>query len=75
MAEEYKRKLYADHGMVVIPFAVESTGRIGGAARAFLLQRCPDKDKKELKYFYRDLSIVLALHLGKMMYSTRSRAA
>ena len=58
-AEINKRARYASADLV--PFAVETGGRLGADARAFLV-RCaeaaPDRDK-ELQYLYRAVSSVL----------------
>jgi hypothetical protein len=68
-AEDYKNK---PPGVVVTPFALESTGRIGPSALAFLNRVCAD-NPAALKFFISDLSHCLAAHLGRIIAATRRR--
>jgi hypothetical protein len=67
--EEYRNM---PPGLVVTPFALESTGRIGPAALAFLNIACADRPAA-LKMFISDLSICLSAHLGRIIGTTRRR--
>jgi hypothetical protein len=59
-------------GIVVTPFALESTGRIGPSALTFLNIVCAD-NPSALKFFISELSYCLAAHLGRIIAATRSR--
>jgi hypothetical protein len=78
LAEERKLREYDGHaqGINVVPFAVESTGRLGPAAQALLNRLCADEDKARiLGAFNSDLSFILASAKGHLLSVCRSRLA
>jgi hypothetical protein len=78
LAEERKRSEYDGHaqGINVVPFAVESTGRLGPAAQALLNRLCADEGKARiLGAFNSDLSFILASAKGHRLSVCRSRLA
>ena len=58
-AEMSRRRRYASDDLV--PFAIETGGRLGTEARAFLLKcaDCAEEPATELKYLYRAISTML----------------
>ena len=74
-AEARKRRDYQNFpaGVIVTPFAVESTGRLGPAAKELLALVCADRPSS-LRYFLTDISICLAAHLGNMVAASKRRA-
>ena len=64
-AEERKRQQYAERGQVVIPFAVESHGRLGAEAKKYLGRLAAKASE--------DISHILAFHLGRAQLLTRQR--
>ena len=66
---EYTGTLYADS---LIPFALESTGRVGRAAAAFL-QRVGSIDPGVVAALQVELSTILARNMGQLYHNTRIR--
>jgi hypothetical protein len=75
VAEASKRALYAGHPQAheLIPFAVESTGRLGVSARAYINRLAPNVTPHQLRYFYRDISHILATSAGLASSFCRQR--
>jgi hypothetical protein len=73
--QENKRVAYlgTEFEGLVIPFVLESTGRLGPAAVDFLVRHganCPPSKRSAL---LSDLSAILAMSLGEMSASVRRR--
>jgi hypothetical protein len=73
LAEERKRQQYAGRGQVVIPFAVESHGRLGAEAKKYLGRLAAKASEDVMWKFKRDISHILAFHLGRAQLLTRQR--
>ena len=75
-AEARKRHDYRDlpEGILVTPFAIESTGRLGPAAADLLPFLCVDHPA-HLKFYIKDLSICLAASIGRLLSFSRGRIA
>ena len=73
-AEERKHGTYRDiePQVIVIPFAVESSGRMGPSARALLNELCQNHPG-ELRAFTRDLSNICASYGGHFINFARKR--
>ena len=66
---DYRETVYNN---TLVPFILESTGRLGPSAKTFL-DRISGQDFTSRSYFLLELSIVLARSAGKLCTSTRNR--
>jgi len=66
---EYRSSIYEDH---LVPFVIESTGRLGPAAKIFLDQ-VASQDFPSRSAFLLDISVLLACSLGRLSCRTRNR--
>ena len=73
-SEQRKLLEYANaaQNIMIQPFAIESTGRIGPAAKALLDHVCRDKPQ-EVQAFLFDLSFILASAKGRLLATCRRR--
>lgn len=75
-AEARKRRDYRDQveANVVIPFAIELTGRFGPAATEYVHRLAPHVTPHQLRSFYRSVSQTLANSLGSACSFCRQRS-
>ena len=73
-AEARKRSDYAGCAHEVVPFAIETYGHLGKAAKTYLQRLSPKLTMDQMASFYKDISHILAFHLGRAHLMCRQRS-